>query len=208
MNLTTRHSPGFPKAGKPHCARPGLFPARPRRAYRARLLIYRHPKGSPRIRTRHGVADSAFQRPAEFKSPRKLPAVSRPTPKLADRSSRTRRQQSRYSCLTSSASAAARWRARAAEKMSPTPPLFSLPEARTRFTVSGPWESATLTRLYPFPPPYENTRILLWGKAETEVYRRGVGSRPRRGLGDGKDALLASSVCPELSASVFLQAGL
>uniref|UniRef100_A0A8D1B928 THO complex subunit 1 n=2 Tax=Sus scrofa TaxID=9823 RepID=A0A8D1B928_PIG len=38
--------------------------------------------------------------------------------------------------LTSSSGAAARWRARAAEKMSPTPPLFSLPEARTRFTKS------------------------------------------------------------------------
>ncbi|KAG8518883.1 THO complex subunit 1, partial [Galemys pyrenaicus] len=38
--------------------------------------------------------------------------------------------------LTSSGSAAARWRARATEKMSPTPPLFSLPEARTRFTSS------------------------------------------------------------------------
>uniref|UniRef100_A0A8C4L2U2 THO complex subunit 1 n=3 Tax=Equus TaxID=9789 RepID=A0A8C4L2U2_EQUAS len=39
-------------------------------------------------------------------------------------------------CLTSSASATARWRASAAGKMSPTPQLFSLPEARTRFTKS------------------------------------------------------------------------
>ena len=38
--------------------------------------------------------------------------------------------------LTSSPGAATKWRARAAKKMSPTPPLFSLPEARTRFTVS------------------------------------------------------------------------
>lgn len=53
--------------------------------------------------------------------------------------------------------------------MSPTPPLFSLPEARTRFTVSGLWEGAALTWLYLFPPLPENTRILPWSKAGTEV---------------------------------------
>lgn len=38
--------------------------------------------------------------------------------------------------LTSSLGAVAQWWARATKKMSPTPALFSLPEARTRFTVS------------------------------------------------------------------------
>lgn len=45
-------------------------------------------------------------------------------------------------------------------------------------------------------------------KRELRCVRRGVGSWPRRGLGGGKDALLASSVRPVLSAAVLQLAGL
>uniref|UniRef100_A0A8C0PQ11 THO complex subunit 1 n=7 Tax=Caniformia TaxID=379584 RepID=A0A8C0PQ11_CANLF len=135
VSLTGRHSPSFPRAGKSPQVRAGLVPARQHHADRARTPLCRHPEGAPRIRTEHAVADSAPPRPAEL-SPARLPAASGPSPRLTGRSSRARTARSRCSRLTSSAGAAARWRARAAGKMSPTPPLFSLPEARTRFTKS------------------------------------------------------------------------
>lgn len=69
--------------------------------------------------------------------------------------------------MTSSSCAAARWRSRAA-KMSPTPPLFSLPEARTRFTVSGRREGASLTRRYSLPSSLI-TGILPGAKVGLEV---------------------------------------
>lgn len=72
--------------------------------------------------------------------------------------------------------AAVRWWARATEKMSPTPALFSLPEARTRFTVSlgAEGRGSDLALGFPFLP-----LKMFQGRKD---FRRRVRSWPLPGL--------------------------
>nr|XP_023503298.1 THO complex subunit 1 isoform X2 [Equus caballus] len=94
------------------------------------------PRGFPTNPTKYCAADSGFQRPPELgpQESSQLPAG----PPLGSQAALAVHRAGNLvaPCLTSSASATARWRASAAGKMSPTPQLFSLPEARTRFTKS------------------------------------------------------------------------
>lgn len=110
----------------------------------------RHPKGYPQSRTRHCVAHSSSQSPPKSGHHRNSQFPTGPF--LCSQAALAAQGAGNLVApgLTSSACAAARWRARAA-KMSPTPPLFSLPEARTRFTVSRRREGASLTRCYSLP---------------------------------------------------------
>ena len=143
--VTSRLSPGFPKPGKP----PPKCASRPatRSAYRTRPHIYRHPKGYPRTRIGHWAADSGSQRPPVLGHHRSSHPPAPGPPLRSQAALAAHRAGNLFApALTSSAGAAARWRARAAEKMSPTPPLFSLPEARTRFTVSGRRVGAALAQ--------------------------------------------------------------
>ncbi|XP_014718459.2 THO complex subunit 1 isoform X2 [Equus asinus] len=94
------------------------------------------PRGFPTNPTKYCAADSGFQRPPEL-GPQE--SSQQPVgPPLGSQAALAMHRAGNLvaPCLTSSASATARWRASAAGKMSPTPQLFSLPEARTRFTKS------------------------------------------------------------------------